>query len=55
MEKEEEEEENEERGRGEKLLGILAVTLFSRVFTGDGTIGYMGCDSTEHRGQRIEQ
>ncbi len=34
---------------------ILAVTLFSRIFTGEGTIGYMGGDSTEHRGQRLEQ
>ncbi len=27
---------------------ILAVTL-------QGTTGYMGCDSAEHRGQRLEQ
>jgi hypothetical protein len=33
----------------------LAVTLFSCVFTGEGSIGYMGCDSTGHRGQRLEQ
>jgi hypothetical protein len=30
----------------------LAVTLFSRIFTGEGTLGYIGCDSTEHRGQK---
>jgi hypothetical protein len=30
---------------------ILAVTLFSRIFTGEGTLGYMGCDSTEQRGK----
>ncbi len=33
----------------------LAVTLSSWIFTGEGTIGFMGCDSTEHRGQRLEQ
>ncbi len=29
----------------------LAFTLFSRIFTGEGTIGYMDCNSTEHRGR----
>jgi hypothetical protein len=33
----------------------LAFTLFSRIFTGEGTIGYMGCNSTEHRGRGLEQ
>ncbi len=33
----------------------LAVTLFSRYFTRERTREYMGCDSTEHRGQRLEQ
>ena len=32
----------------------LASTLFSCIFTGEGTIGNMVCDSTEHRGQRLE-
>jgi hypothetical protein len=30
----------------------LAVTLFCRIFTGEGTtgiIGYIGCDSKEHK------
>jgi hypothetical protein len=33
----------------------LASTLFSHIFTGEGTIKYMDCDSTEHRGKRLEQ
>ncbi len=33
----------------------LAIALFPRIFTGEGTIGCMGCDSTEQRGQRLEQ
>jgi hypothetical protein len=33
----------------------LVITLFSRFFTGERTIGYISCDSTEHRGQRLEQ
>ncbi len=33
----------------------LAVTLFARIFTGEGTAGYMGCNFTEHRGQRLER
>jgi hypothetical protein len=32
-----------------------AVTLFSSIFTHEGTIVYMGCDRTEHRGQKLEQ
>jgi hypothetical protein len=32
----------------------LAVTLFSCIFTGEGFIEYIGCDSTEHRGHRLE-
>jgi hypothetical protein len=27
----------------------LAVTLFCRIFSGEGTIGYIGCDSTEQK------
>jgi hypothetical protein len=32
----------------------LAVTLFPRIFTGEGTKGYVGCDSSEQRGLRLE-
>jgi hypothetical protein len=32
----------------------LAVTLFSSIFSGEGTIGYIGCDNAEHKGQRLE-
>jgi hypothetical protein len=32
----------------------LAVTLFCRIFSREGTIGYIGCDSTEHKGQRVK-
>ncbi len=32
----------------------LAVTLFSRIFTGEGTIWYMGCDSTHNRTKRLK-
>jgi hypothetical protein len=32
----------------------LAVTPFNRIFTGAGTEGYMGCDNTELRDQRLE-
>jgi hypothetical protein len=37
------------------VILTLAVNLFSRIFTGEGTLGlgYLGCDSTEHRGQRL--
>ncbi len=35
------------------VCSVDVFTLFSRIFTGEGTIGYMGCDSTEHRGQRL--
>jgi hypothetical protein len=27
----------------------LAFTLFCRIFSGEGTIGYIGCDSTEQK------
>jgi hypothetical protein len=37
------------------LYNFTSVILFPRIFTGEGTIGYMGCYSTEHRGQRLEQ
>jgi hypothetical protein len=33
----------------------LAVTLFYRIFSRDGTTGCMGCDSTEHIAQRLDQ
>jgi hypothetical protein len=37
------------------VISRLSVTLFSRIFTGEETIENMGCDSTEHRGQSLEQ
>ncbi len=34
----------------------LAITAFSRIFTGEGTLGYMGCPkSKERKGQRLDQ
>ncbi len=51
------------KGTGKNVTGYsvstyklfrLAVTLFSRIFTGKGTIGNMGCDSAEHKGQSLE-
>ncbi len=32
-----------------------ASTLFSRIFTEEGTVGYVGCNRTEHKGQGLEQ
>ncbi len=43
---------------GESLTNYTnrrAVNLFSCNFTGEGSIGYLVCDSAEHRGQRLEQ
>jgi hypothetical protein len=51
------------RGRV-KIGGVYSLISYTTVLylqspsfsiTGEGTIWYMGCDSTEHRGQRIEQ
>ncbi len=35
-------------------IRLQSCTLFARFFTGKGTIGYLGCNSTAHRCQKLE-
>jgi hypothetical protein len=36
-------------------LTRLAILPFTRLFISEGNLEYTGCNSTEHRGQRLEQ
>jgi hypothetical protein len=39
----------------QRFLLRLAILPFIRLFGGEGKFEYTGCDTTEHRGQRLEQ